>query len=101
MADAEIRAAQRDPDPEDLAHHQRRRCRVGRHTWRHYKGGEDYVCSACGATKEAEERELGAQTLFLDKVGGFDPHELMDELQPGEDPPWLAEPGPNQGAPGP
>ena len=99
MADAEIRAAQRDPDPEDLAHHQRRRCRVDRHTWRHYKGGEDNGGTAWGVTKEAEERELGAQTLFLGE--GFDPRQLLEELRSGEDPPWLAEPGPNQGAPRP
>ncbi len=74
---------------------------MDRHSWSHYKGGKSYLCKACGATKEAEERELGAQTLFSDEAEGFNPRQLMEELRAGEGPDWLVEPGPNQGHPRP
>lgn len=66
---------------------------MDRHTWNRYKGG-DYVCTACGAQREQEAREPGAQTLFGNE--SLNPRQLLDELRAGQEPSWLAEPGPLQ-----
>jgi hypothetical protein len=68
MADRDFRSHQRDVpygDPEALAEFRRRSCRVGKHAWSHYKGG-DHECQVCGATRPGDPRDFGAQTLCLD-----------------------------------
>ena len=65
MADEEYRALERAAlagDEEAIARYRRQRCRIGKHSWNHYKGG-DYVCRLCGFV-QSQEREFGNQTFY-------------------------------------